>query len=122
MAGHRICVYCGSSSGNSDNYIAAARLLGSALVDHQYDLVYGGASIGLMGAIADAVLLAGGQVYGVMPRSLAEKEISHAGLTELYVTTSMHERKTRMADLSDGFIALPGDSHFPIQCLYSAQY
>ena len=107
MPNQRICVYCGSSSGNSDNYIAAARLLGSALVDHHYDLVYGGASIGLMGAIADAVLITGGQVYGVMPRSLAEKEISHAGLTELHVTTSMHERKTRMAVLSDGFIALP---------------
>ena len=83
-------------------------MLGQALPAAGFDLVYGGAAIGLMGRIADAVLDAGGSVIGVMPESLAEREIAHSGLTELEVTTSMHDRKTRMADLSDAFIAMPG--------------
>ena len=78
------------------------------MVDAGYDLVYGGAAIGLMGRVADAVIKAGGDVLGVMPESLVEKEIAHRQLTDLIVTSSMHERKTRMADLSDGFVALPG--------------
>lgn len=104
----RVCVYCGSSPGNRAEFGNAARDLGRALSNQSIGLVYGGASIGLMGTVADAVLDTGGEVYGVMPQSLAEKEISHPGLTQLIVTTSMHERKTRMADLADGFIALPG--------------
>jgi uncharacterized protein (TIGR00730 family) len=102
-----ICVYCGSSSGNDPAFIAAAKDLGSTIADHGYGLVYGGASIGLMGTVADSVLASAGIVTGVMPKSLADKEIAHSGLSELIVTISMHERKTRMADLSDAFIALP---------------
>ena len=78
------------------------------MAEHQFDLVYGGAGIGLMGAIADAALKNGAEVYGVMPQSLADKEIAHQGLTELHITSSMHDRKERMAELSDGFIAMPG--------------
>ncbi len=103
-----ICVYCGSSSGNDPAFLAAATDLGSTIVDHGYGLVYGGASIGLMGTVADSVLASAGIVTGVLPKSLADKEIAHPGLSELIVTISMHERKTRMADLSDAFIALPG--------------
>jgi uncharacterized protein (TIGR00730 family) len=103
-----ICVYCGSSSGNDPTFAAAASDLGSTIASHGYGLVYGGASIGLMGTVADSVLASAGIVTGVMPKSLADKEIAHSGLTQLIVTTSMHERKTRMADLSDAFIALPG--------------
>ena len=107
-SGKRICVYCGSSSGVSPGFTDAAITLGKTLADNGYGLVYGGASIGLMGAVADAALESGGSVIGVMPQSLADKEIAHPHLTELHVTTSMHERKTLMADKSDGFIALPG--------------
>lgn len=103
-----ICVYCGSSSGNDPMFTAAASDLGSTIAAHGYGLVYGGASIGLMGTVADSVLASAGSVTGVMPKSLADKEIAHTGLSELIVTSSMHERKTRMADLSDAFIALPG--------------
>ena len=103
-----ICVYCGSSSGNDPAFVAAATDLGSTIADHGYGLVYGGASIGLMGTVADSVLASAGIVTGVMPKSLTDKEIAHSGLSELIVTKSMHERKTRMADLSDAFIALPG--------------
>ena len=103
-----ICVYCGSSSGNDPAFVAAATDLGSTIADHGYGLVYGGASIGLMGTVADSVLASAGIVTGVMPKSLADKDIAHSGLSELIVTKSMHERKTRMADLSDAFIALPG--------------
>ena len=103
-----ICVYCGSSSGNDPAFVAAAAELGRSITQHGYGLVYGGASIGLMGTVADSVLTSAGVVTGVLPQSLADKEIAHPGLSELIITISMHERKTRMADLSDAFIALPG--------------
>ncbi|ASG19483.1 TIGR00730 family Rossman fold protein [Nitrospirillum viridazoti] len=104
----RLCVFCGSSPGFDPQYLEAARGLGRALAGASIGLVYGGASVGLMGAVADAVLEAGGQVIGVIPESLKKKEIAHAGLTDLRVVASMHERKALMAELSDGFIALPG--------------
>ena len=104
----RICVYCGSSSGNDDRYTDAARELAAVLVRHELELVYGGASVGTMGSLADTVLELGGVVHGVIPEMLQEKEIAHSGLTELHVVASMHERKSMMAALSDGFIALPG--------------
>jgi hypothetical protein len=103
-----ICVYCGSSPGRLEVYASAARALGQALVARDLGLVYGGASIGLMGLIADTVLQLGGRAVGVIPQALARKEVVHRHLTELHVTRSMHERKTLMADLSDGFIAMPG--------------
>jgi len=104
----RYCVFCGSSSGASDNYIKAAHELGQALVAREIDLVYGGASIGLMGAVADAVLAAGGKVYGVIPSHLEKHEIAHKGLTDLLIVDNMHDRKAAMADMASGFIALPG--------------
>jgi uncharacterized protein (TIGR00730 family) len=104
----RICVYCGSSSGGDVVYPEAARALARALVENNIELVYGGASKGIMGVLADAVLAGGGSVQGVIPKMLEEKEIAHPGLTELHVVNSMHERKSMMAALSDGFIALPG--------------
>ena len=104
----RICVYCGSSTGRRQEYAAAARELADVLVRHEIELVYGGADKGLMGIIADAVLEKGGKVHGVIPKMLCEKEIAHKGLTELHVVASMHARKTMMAALSDGFIAMPG--------------
>ena len=103
-----ICVFAGSSPGNDPALLEAASALGQALVSRGYGLVYGGASIGLMGRVADTVLSAGGQVIGVMPDFLAAHEIAHRGLTELKITTSMHERKDMMASLAEGFIALPG--------------
>jgi uncharacterized protein (TIGR00730 family) len=104
----RLCVFCGSSSGSRPEYLAAAREMGRILGEEGIGLVYGGASVGLMGAVADAVLAGGGTVTGVIPRHLVSKEIAHAGLTELRVVGSMHERKALMAELSDGFVALPG--------------
>ena len=104
----RICVYCGSNTGNKAVYAEAARELAGVLVRHEFELVYGGADKGIMGVIADAVLEQGGKVHGVIPQMLIEKEIAHQGLTELHVVASMHERKTMMAALSDGFIAMPG--------------
>ena len=104
----RICVYCGSNSGNDPAYSAAANELAAVLVDSDLQLVYGGAPKGTMGILADAVLERGGVVHGVIPKMLEEKEIAHTGLTELHVVASMHERKSMMAALSDGFIALPG--------------
>ena len=103
-----ICVYCGSSPGRLDVYASAARALGQAMVERDLGLVYGGASIGLMGLIADTVMQLGGRAVGVIPKGLARKEVVHRHLTELHVTQSMHERKTLMAELSDGFIAMPG--------------
>ena len=103
-----ICVYCGSNPGRLPEYRDAARLLGYEMAGRGLGLVYGGASIGVMGAVADAVLERGGQAVGVIPYSLATKEVSHDGLDELIVVDSMHERKAKMAELSDGFIALPG--------------
>jgi len=104
----RICVFCGSSDGARPIYKKNCNTLAEAMVNRNIDLVYGGASIGLMGAIADAVLAQGGKVIGVIPEHLQNYEISHAGLTELLVVPDMHQRKAKMAELSDGFIALPG--------------
>ncbi|MEP0520512.1 MAG: TIGR00730 family Rossman fold protein [Hyphomicrobiales bacterium] len=104
----RICVFCGSNPGNDPAYLEAAQTLGAAIVTRGYELVYGGAEVGLMGAVADAALEAGGRVVGVMPKALVDKEIGHKGLSEQHIVSSMHERKALMADLSDGFIALPG--------------
>lgn len=103
-----ICVFCGSNSGNNPNYSLAAQSLGKLLVEQNISLVYGGASIGLMGIIADQVLALGGKAYGVIPKSMLQKEVAHQGLTELFIVDSMHERKQKMYNLSDGFIALPG--------------
>ncbi len=104
----RICVYCGSSLGGRSVYADAARDLADVLIRHDIELVYGGADKGIMGVVADAMLKQGGKVYGVIPRMLLEKEIVHQGLTELHVVDSMHERKSMMATLADGFIAMPG--------------
>ena len=103
-----LCVYCGSSSGRLDAYAQAARALAGAMVERGIRLVYGGAGVGIMGVVADEVLRCGGQAVGVIPESLMCKELAHAGLTELHVTPSMHARKTLMAELADGFVALPG--------------
>jgi uncharacterized protein (TIGR00730 family) len=104
----RVCVYCGSSTGRRDEYADAARELAAVLVRHEIELVYGGSSVGIMGILADEVLALGGAVHGVIPRILVDKEIAHAGLTELHVVGSMHARKSMMATLADGFIAMPG--------------
>ena len=104
----RICVFCGSSSGKSKEFMEAATLLGQELVSHNIGLVYGGSNVGLMGRIADSVLEGGGEAVGVIPHSLVSKEVAHTGLSELRVVNSMHERKAAMVDLADGFIALPG--------------
>lgn len=104
----RICIFSGSNPGRLPVYAEAATALGTALAKAHIGVVYGGASVGLMGAVADSALASGGEVIGVIPQSLVAKELSHKGLTELHVTASMHERKAMMADLSDGFIALPG--------------
>jgi len=103
-----LCVYCGSSIGRIDAYADAATKLAHALVARNIRLVYGGAGIGIMGVIADQVLQLGGRAVGVIPKALAHKEVAHANLTELHVTKTMHDRKMLMAELSDGFIALPG--------------
>ena len=105
---NKICVFAGSSSGAHAQYAVAAQDLGRALVRRQAGLVYGGACVGLMGVLADAVLAAGGHVTGVIPESLVAKEVAHRGLSELRVVASMHERKAVMNDLADGFVALPG--------------
>jgi uncharacterized protein (TIGR00730 family) len=104
----RLCVFAGSSPGAREEYRHAALGLGRAMAAQGIGLVYGGAKVGLMGALADAVLGAGGEVVGVIPQALVAKDVAHHGLTELRVVTSMHERKQLMADLSDGFVALPG--------------
>ena len=104
----RICVFCGSKPGDRPAYLMAARELGERLARNHLGLVYGGASIGLMGAVADAVLDGGGEAIGVIPNSLKDKEIAHPGLTDLRVVKDMHSRKALMTDLADGFIALPG--------------
>jgi len=104
----RICVYCGSSSGAHDFYTAAAKDLAGVLVQNDLELVFGGSAVGTMAVLADAVLDLGGRVHGVIPKFLEEREIAHTGLTELHIVPSMHARKSLMANLSDGFIALPG--------------
>jgi uncharacterized protein (TIGR00730 family) len=104
----RIVVFCGSSPGRRPAYVAAAQSLGRLLAARGIGVVYGGASIGLMGALADSALAAGGEVIGVIPGGLFPAEIPHAGLTEQHVVTTMHERKALMAELSDAVIALPG--------------
>ncbi|NRD76849.1 TIGR00730 family Rossman fold protein [Bacillus sp. BRMEA1] len=104
----RLAVFCGSSLGASDAYKAGAIELGKELAKRKITLVYGGSSIGLMGAVADTVLNEGGHAIGVIPRVLEQREISHKGLTELYTVETMHERKAKMAELADGFIVLPG--------------
>ena len=103
-----VCVFCGSSPGGDPAYLEAAQATGAAIAGRGLTLVYGGAKVGLMGAVADAALAAGGEVIGVLPKALMIKEIGHAGLSRLEVVASMHERKARMAELSDGFVALPG--------------
>jgi uncharacterized protein (TIGR00730 family) len=103
----RVCVNCGSNPGFNGIYMETARKLGNALVSSNLELVYGGAEVGLMGAVANAVMQAGGTAIGVIPQSLADR-VSHRGLTELHIVGSMHERKQMMAELSDAFIALPG--------------
>jgi uncharacterized protein (TIGR00730 family) len=104
----RVCVFCGSSPGGRPEYLAMARALGKTLARRKLGLVYGGASVGLMGAVADAALAAGGEVIGVIPATLDKKEIAHRGLTELHVVDSMHTRKQMMSERADAFIALPG--------------
>ena len=104
----RLCVFCGSAVGAGRAYADATRAFAEALVTRGIGLVYGGGAIGLMGVLADAVLDAGGEVFGIIPRPLATKEIAHAGCTELRIVETMHERKALMARLSDGFLALPG--------------
>ena len=104
----RICVFCGSSSGTGEIYLQAAREVGRLLCERDIELVYGGGRVGLMGAVADACLVAGGRVTGVIPQLLVDKEVAHRGLTELRVVQTMHERKALMADLADAFMALPG--------------
>lgn len=104
----RICVFCGASPGHDPRHAEAARALGRAIAARGLELVYGGGSVGLMGTVADAALSAGARVTGVIPQVLQIRELAHRGLTDLRVVGSMHERKALMAELSDGFIALPG--------------
>lgn len=104
----RLAVYCGSSEGNNPIYMKEARKLGNCLADANIELVYGGANVGLMGAVADGVLEKGGKVIGVLPEKLQSVEIAHEKLTELHIVKTMHERKAMIADYVDGFIALPG--------------
>lgn len=104
----RVCVFCGSNAGARSEYAEAARKLAAMLVERKLGIVYGGGKVGLMGVLADAALECGGEVIGVIPRSLLDKEVGHRGVTRLLVVETMHERKARMNDLSDAFIALPG--------------
>ena len=104
----RICVFCGTNAGSRPEYEAAARELGKLLAEEDIELVYGGASVGIMGELADAVHEHGGHVTGIIPQQLIKKEAAHTGIPDLIVVASMHQRKSQMADMSDGFIALPG--------------
>ena len=104
----RVCVFCGSAAGARPEYSAAARSFGETLARRGLGLVYGGAHIGIMRVVADAVLAGGGEAIGVIPKALQSREIGHQGLTELHVVSGMHERKAKMAELADGFVALPG--------------
>lgn len=105
----RLCVFCGSKSGTHRLYQEAAQTVGRLLCRRGVELVYGGGNVGLMGTVANSCLDGGGHVIGVIPRALADREVAHAGLTELRIVSSMHERKAVMADLSDAFMALPGE-------------
>lgn len=105
---HRVCVYCGSSKGTRAVHADAARELGALLAARGIELVYGGGHVGLMGTLADAVLAAGGRVTGVIPQALMNRELGHRGIQDLRAVADMHERKMTMANLADGFIALPG--------------
>jgi len=105
---NRLCVFCGSSTGFRPAFAEAAGSLGKLLASHRIGLVYGGGNVGLMGTVADAVLQEGGEVIGVIPEALVDRELAHGAVTELIVVRSMHERKARMAALSDAFIAMPG--------------
>ena len=104
----RLCVYCGSSPGNSPAFTMAARELGAAIAARGIELVYGGACVGLMNEVANAALAKGGRVIGVLPRFMSTKELAHAALTELHLVDTMHQRKQLMAELAHGFVALPG--------------
>jgi uncharacterized protein (TIGR00730 family) len=104
----RICVFCGSSPGTNPAYLESARAMGRTLAARGIGLVYGGGSVGLMGALADAALAGGGEVIGVIPQVVRIRELAHGGLTALHVVGSMHERKAKMAELAQGFVALPG--------------
>lgn len=103
-----LCVYCGANGGVSPRYAEAARMLARGMVELNLSLVYGGGNVGLMGVIADEVLRLGGEVSGVIPAALVEREVGHTGLTRQFIVKDMHERKAMMASLSDGFIAMPG--------------
>lgn len=103
-----ICVFCASSPGADPRYVAAAQAFGELAASSGRRIVYGGGNTGLMGALADATLAAGGEIIGVMPRHLVEREVAHTGLTRLDIVESMHERKARLAEMADGFVALPG--------------
>lgn len=103
-----ICVFCGSASGSHGQFVEAAQKTGEALAARRLKLVYGGGKVGLMGAVADSALKSGGHVTGVMPRHLVEREIAHQSISELVIVDTMHERKTTMSELSDGFLVLPG--------------
>jgi uncharacterized protein (TIGR00730 family) len=104
----RLAVYCGSATGSEPVFSDAARATSRAMIDHRVDLVYGGGRLGLMGLMADSVLGGGGRAYGVIPQALVDVEVAHPGLTELHIVTTMHERKAKMTELADGFLALPG--------------
>lgn len=108
MSPGRICVYCGSSAGDDPAYASAARDVAAEFCRREIGLVFGGGAVGIMGVLADAMLEGGGEVIGVIPKALAVKEVAHENLTEQHVVASMHERKAMMAELADGFIALPG--------------
>jgi uncharacterized protein (TIGR00730 family) len=104
----RVCVFCGSSPGNDPIYLETATRVGQLIAARGLDLVYGGAHVGLMGAVADAALAAGGHVIGIIPQSMVDREIAHSALTDLRIVATMHERKAMMETLSDAFLALPG--------------
>ncbi|HBQ09635.1 MAG: TIGR00730 family Rossman fold protein [Sandaracinaceae bacterium] len=115
----RVCVFCGSSPGSRPIYLEGARAVGRALAERGVGVVYGGASVGCMGAVADAALEAGGEVIGVIPHSMVDRELAHPGLTDLHVVEGMHERKALMTALSDAFLALPG-GHGTLDELFEA--
>lgn len=104
----KLCIFCGSAKGHDEKYLKLGKSIGQMLAKNKIALVYGGASIGLMGAIADGVLESGGNVFGVIPQALVDYEVAHPKLTELFIVENMHQRKQKMYDLSDAFLSLPG--------------